>query len=176
MLSFLQNKRLSVIWTVLRIWLGWQWLEAGLHKISDPNWVVTGVALKGYWAKAIGALPNSTPAIKYGWFQSFIQGLHDGGHYTWFAKLVAYGELLVGIALMLGIASVFALAMGAFMNLNYMLAGSASSNPVLYTAAILLLVAGPAAYYYGIDHYLLKYIGNFRRRGSISGKSALVSK
>lgn len=176
MLGILRNKRLSMAWALLRIWLGWQWLEAGLHKIHDPNWMVTGLALKGYWAKALGALPNSTPAIKYGWYKVFIQGLADGGHYTWFAKLVVLGEILTGVALILGAATVVALAAGAFMNLNYMLAGSTSSNPVMYTIAILLLVAGMAAYNYGIDRYLIRYYQRyFRERKILSGGSPQVS-
>lgn len=59
MLNILRNERLGAVWTLLRIWLGYQWIEAGLHK-SDPNWTQSGVALKGYWSKAVGAAPNST--------------------------------------------------------------------------------------------------------------------
>ncbi|MDN5346557.1 MAG: thiosulfate dehydrogenase (quinone) large subunit [Clostridia bacterium] len=158
MLKLLRDSRLNLIWTLLRIWLGWQWLNAGLHKITDPKWIDGGLALKGYWAKAVGALPNSTPAIKYGWYQSFIEGLLNGGHYTWFSKLVIFGEIATGIALILGAATVFALITGAFMNLNFMLAGTASTNPVLYTAAILLLVAGAGAYYYGLDNLIIKFV------------------
>ena len=40
------------------------------------------------------------------------------------------------------------------MNLNFMLAGTTSTNPILYTVAILLLVAGPNAYRYGVDYFL----------------------
>ncbi|MCG0277102.1 MAG: DoxX family membrane protein [Thermanaeromonas sp.] len=171
MLSILRNPRLAPLWTLLRIWLGWQWLEAGLHKISDPKWMQGGEALKGFWAKAVGALPNTQPAIKYGWYKAFIQGLLDGGHYTWFSKLVVFGELLTGIALILGVATVFALAVGAFMNLNFMLAGTASTNPVLYTVAILLLLAGQAAYQYGIDRYLLPYIQQMRRKEAVATRT-----
>ncbi|WP_258361003.1 DoxX family membrane protein [Moorella sulfitireducens] len=158
MLDLLRDRRFSIVWTILRVWLGWQWLEAGLHKVSDPRWMQTGEALKGYWAKAAGILPGSTPAIKYGWYEAFIRSLHDGGHYTWFAKLVVFGEILTGIALILGVLTVFALFIGAFMNLNFMLAGSASTNPVLYTVAIILLLAGSSAYYYGVDRVILPYL------------------
>ncbi|QGP91988.1 hypothetical protein MGLY_13370 [Neomoorella glycerini] len=157
MRNFLRDRRLSIVWTLLRIWLGWQWLEAGLHKFSDPKWMQTGEALKGFWAKAVGALPGTTSAIKYGWYEAFIRSLLNGGHYTWFAKLVVAGEILTGIALILGAATVFSLCISAFMNLNFMLAGSASTNPVLYTVAIILLVAGSSAYYYGIDRLALNY-------------------
>lgn len=155
MLNLLRNSRLAPLWTLLRLWLGWQWFQAGWHKLSDPRWMAGGEALKGYWARAVGALPDTQPAIKYGWYEAFIRGLLDGGHYTWFAKLVVIGEVLTGLALILGAVTVFALLTGAFMNLNFMLAGTASTNPVLYTVAILLLAAGPAAYQYGLDRLVL---------------------
>ncbi|GFN23079.1 DoxX family membrane protein [Thermanaeromonas sp. C210] len=162
--SFLRSKALAPLLTVLRIWLGWEWLQAGWHKLSDPRWMRGGEALQGFWARAVGALPESQPAIKYGWYKAFIQGLLDGGHYSWFAKLVVLGEILTGLALILGAATVFALFVGAFMNLNFMLAGTASTNPVMYTVAILLLVAGPAAYQYGLDRLLLPYLQRVLRR------------
>ncbi|MDN5344201.1 MAG: thiosulfate dehydrogenase (quinone) large subunit [Clostridia bacterium] len=154
MLNLFRDRRLSIVWTVVRIWLGWQWLQAGLHKLADPKWMETGVALKGYWTRAVG-----TPdLIHYGWYKAFLTSLLNSGSYTWFAKLVTIGELLTGIALILGALTVFALAVGAFMNLNYMLAGTTSTNPVLYTLAIILLLAGTAAYYYGVDRFLFNYL------------------
>lgn len=62
------------------------------------------------------------------------------------------------------------------MNLNYMLAGSASTNQVMYTAAILLLVAGPAACLYSVDHLLLLLFKHFRGQMAITGRVAPVSK
>lgn len=176
MINILQDKRLSILWTILRIWLGWHWLQAGLHKIGSPKWMESGIALKGYWTKAVGAAPGSEPAIKYAWYQGFIQGLLDGGHYTWFAKLVVYGEILTGIALIAGAATVVALFAGAFMNLNYMLAGSTSSNPVMYTFSLILLVAGAASYYFGADRFLVHYVKDFfRDKGLLPDKAPLTS-
>ncbi|KYH33790.1 DoxX family membrane protein [Neomoorella mulderi] len=174
MLTLLRDRRLSIVWTLLRIWLGWQWLEAGLHKFSDPKWMQSGETLKGFWAKAVGALPGSTPAIKYGWYEAFIRSLLNGGHYTWFAKLVVAGEILTGIALILGAATVFSLCVSAFMNLNFMLAGSASTNPVLYTVAIILLLAGSSAYYYGVDRPVLTYLQ--RRKEKATSEPLVASK
>lgn len=166
MLNALRRQQLSIVWMLLRVWLGWQWLEAGLHKISDPNWMQTGLALKGFWAKAVGALPGTASAIKYSWYEAFIRWLLNGGHYVWFAKLIAVGEILTGTALILGAFTIFALLVSAFMNLNFMLAGTASTNPVLYTVAIILLLVGPATYYYGVDRLTLPYLklGRSRKR------------
>ena len=49
------------------------------------------------------------------------------------------------------------------MNLNYMWAGTTSTNPTMYTIAILLLIAGINAYVIGLDYFiqpLLKKIYN----------------
>lgn len=48
---------------------------------------------------------------------------------------------------------------GALMNMSFLLAGSASSNPVLFTAAIGLILAWRVAGYYGFDRYLLPKLG-----------------
>lgn len=41
------------------------------------------------------------------------------------------------------------------MNLNYLLAGTASTNGLMYTAAIMLILAGMNAGYYGLDYFLM---------------------
>jgi thiosulfate dehydrogenase [quinone] large subunit len=46
---------------------------------------------------------------------------------------VAYGELIVGIALLFGAFTGVAAFFGLFMNLNYLLAGTVSINPILFT-------------------------------------------
>ncbi|MCL4426638.1 MAG: DoxX family protein [Firmicutes bacterium] len=167
-MNILKDRRFSVIWLLLRVWLGYQWLEAGLHKVGDPKWMQTGEALKGFWMKAAGLLPNSQPAIKYGWYKSFIEGLVKSGSQVWFGKLVALGEMAVGLALILGLLTTFAAVMGAFMNLNFMLAGSSSTNPVLYTLAILLILGGSNVGYWGLDRFVLTYLKGILPKGKPS--------
>lgn len=159
--KFLFNDpRSAWLWLVLRIWLGWQWIEAASHKIFDPKWVQTGEALKGYWMNAV-KIPEAParPPIAFDWYRSFLQAMLDGQSYTWFAKLVAYGELLIGIGLIVGAFVGFAAFFGALMNWNFMMAGSASTNPVLLVIAIALLLAWKVAGYYGADFFLLRWIG-----------------
>ncbi|MDR7404910.1 MAG: DoxX family protein, partial [Armatimonadota bacterium] len=87
--------------------------------------------------------------------------------YTWFAKLVAYGELLVGVALVLGAFVGIAAFFAGFMNWNFMMAGTASTNPLLFTAAILLILAWKVAGYYGLDRWLLPLLGTPWRPGKV---------
>jgi len=45
------------------------------------------------------------------------------------------------------------------MNMSFLLAGSSSANPVLFTAAVGLMLAWRVAGYYGVDRYLLPMLG-----------------
>jgi thiosulfate dehydrogenase [quinone] large subunit len=157
--QLLNNPRYSFIWLVIRIWLGWQWLEAGLHKIEDPAWIQTGDALKSYWERAVAIPEGGRPAISFDWYRSFLQGLLDSQSYTWFAKLVAFGEFFIGVALILGLFVGNAAFFGGFMNWNFMMAGSASTNPLLFVAAIVLIMAWKVAGYIGADYFLLPKLG-----------------
>jgi thiosulfate dehydrogenase [quinone] large subunit len=154
------DTRAAWLWLPLRIWLGWQWIDAGIHKVSNPAWMQTGEALMGFWAKAV-AIPEAParPAIAFDWYRSFLQALLDAQAYTWFAKLVVIGELLVGIALILGAFVGFAAFFSGLMNWNFMMAGSASTNPLLFTIAVGIILAWKVAGYLGADFFLLRWIG-----------------
>ena len=162
------NTKSAWLWLVLRVWLGYQWLEAALHKITDPAWVVTGLAVKGFWERAVAVPPPpARPPVAFGWYRDFLQYLLDTQAYTWFGKLVAYGELLIGVALVLGAFVGVAAFFGAFMNWNFMMAGSASTNPVLFVIAVLLILAWKVAGYLGLDYYLLPLLGTPWKPGRI---------
>ena len=157
--TLFSSPKFSALWLALRVWLGWKWLDAGLHKLDNPAWMDGGEALKGYWTRAVAIPESGRPAISFDWYRDFIQGLLDAEAYTWFAKLVVYGEVLVGIALIVGAFVGFAAFFGGLMNWNFMMAGSASSNPLLFIAAITLILAWKTAGYIGADYYLLNWIG-----------------
>jgi thiosulfate dehydrogenase [quinone] large subunit len=149
----------GLIWLPLRIWLGLQWVEASLHKLENPAWVVTGEALKGFWLNAVKIPEQGRPPISFDWYRGFLQVMLDAQAYTWFAKVVAYGELLIGIGLILGAFTGIAAFFGAFMNWNFMMAGSASTNPMLFVIAVGLILAWKVSGYIGADFFLLRLVG-----------------
>ena len=154
------------LWLIVRVWLGYNWVEATLsHKIGNPAWVDTGAALKGFWQQAITVPANGRPPIESAWYRDFLTWLLNFHAEVWMGKLVAYGELLVGIALIVGALGGIAAFFGAFMNWNFMMAGTASTNPVLFAVAILLMLGWKVAGYYGLDRYLLPMLGTPWRPG-----------
>ena len=169
------STRLAPAWLVIRLYVGYEWVAAGLHKLGDPAWTSTGLALKGFWERAV-LVPDAParPVIGYGWYRDFLQTLLDGGHYTWFAKLIVAGELAVGIALILGAFTGIAAFSGSFMSWNFMMAGTASINPLMFTFSILLMLAWKTAGWWGADRYLLPLLGTPWKPGKALVRVELV--
>ena len=151
--------RMSWVWLLLRVWLGYEWIKAGTGKLTNPAWMEGGQALRGFWANAVAIPEEGRPAIAFGWYRSFIQLLLDSESYTWFAKLIAFGETLIGIALIAGAFVGIAAFFGALLNFNFIMAGSASTNGLLLVAAFLLVLAWKIAGYIGADYFLLRWLG-----------------
>lgn len=166
--TLFSTTRFAWLWAIVRVWLGYQWIEASLHKIGVEAWTGNGFALKGFWERAV-AVPNppARPAIAFDWYRSFLQYLLDAHAYTWFAKVVAYGEMAIGVALIVGAFVGIAAFFGAFMNWNFMMAGTASTNPVLFTLSIVLILAWKVAGYYGLDRALLPVLGTPWKPGKV---------
>ena len=153
------NTRAAWIWLIVRLYVGWAWLDAGWHKLHDPAWMETGEALLGYWQRALGTQSNGQPIITSDWYRALIQFLADSGWYPWFAKLIVFGELAIGLGLIVGALVGIAAFFGALLNMSFMLAGTLSSNPVLFFLGMLLILAWKNAGYIGIDRFLLPALG-----------------
>ena len=149
------DKRFSILWLAVRVWLGWQWIEASLHKLSSPAWMQTGEALKGFWMGAVQIPAEGRPPIAFDWYRGFIQAALDAQAYTWFAKVVAVSELLIGVALIAGFLVGLTAFLGGFMNWNFIMAGSASVNGVFFGLSVLLVLAWKIAGYLGADYFVL---------------------
>lgn len=151
----------SFVWLAVRLYLGWAWLHAGWGKITGVGAHPWGPeTILGFWKRAV-AIPEAParPAITYDWYRSFLESLININADSWFAPLVAWGEFLVGVALIFGAFVGIAALIGAFMNMNFMLAGAASTNPVLLLLAILLILAWKTAGWWGLDRWLLPRFG-----------------
>ena len=165
------DTRLAALWLVVRLYVGYAWFDAGWHKVMDTgattNYIIDGKGILAFWQR-IAAIPASPakPVITYDWYRNFIQFMIDNHWEGFFGKLIAFSETSVGIALILGAFVGIAAVGGAFMNLNFMLAGSASTNPVLLLLGFLLVLAWKTAGYVGLDRWLLPLLGTPWQRGA----------
>jgi len=155
--------RLAWLWLPLRLWLGWDWLNHGWDKFQNPAWISTGAALQSYWERAIVTDPK--PVIMYDWYRDLLQFLLNAQAYTWFAKVVTFGELAIGIALILGAFTGVAAFFGGFLNWNFLMAGTASTNGLLFAIATWLVLAWKTAGWIGLDRWLLRALGTPWRPG-----------
>jgi thiosulfate dehydrogenase [quinone] large subunit len=159
-ITALMNHPLAAwLWLPIRVWLGWQWLHAGYEKVINPAWLQTGVALKGFLTGATTVAANGKMPVNYAWYANFLKMLISSGSYVWMAKLVAVGEALVGIALILGMFTGFAAFFGGFMNFNYLMAGTVSVNPVFMILAVTLILAWKVSGRIGLDYFLVPRVG-----------------
>ena len=151
--------RAAWLWLFVRLYLGWQWLDAGLGKLGSTAWVGSdaGTALSGFVGNAISETSGAHPQVQ-GWYGSFLQNVvlpHAGV----FSYLVVAGELAVGVALILGAFTGIAAFFGVFMNANYLLAGAVSTNPLMIMLGVFLMLAWRNAGWIGLDRWLLPAIG-----------------
>jgi thiosulfate dehydrogenase [quinone] large subunit len=153
------NTKMSWFWLIVRVYVGWQWLSAGWEKVTDPAWTgrTSGSALGGFMKGALSKTTGAHPDVS-GWYASFLQSTVMPHLSTW-AHVIAYGELLVGVALIIGAFTGITAFFGLFMNLNYLLAGTVSINPVLFTLSIGLILAWKISGYIGVDKFLLPALG-----------------
>jgi thiosulfate dehydrogenase (quinone) large subunit len=155
-----QDTRASWLWLAVRLFLAYQWLTSGLRKLGDAAWMDGGQALLTSWQRAV-AVPDAParPQITFDWYRAFIQYLIDTGSHVWFAKLVVFGEVAIGLGLLLGGLVGIAAFFGAFMNWNFLLLGVTSTNPMLLMLETLLVLAWKNAGWIGLDRFLLPLLG-----------------
>jgi thiosulfate dehydrogenase [quinone] large subunit len=107
------------------------------------------------------------PAIAYDWYRGFIETLINAEAHTWFSKIIIFGELAVAVALILGAFVGVAAFFGGMMNWSFIMAGSASTNGMLFAIATWLVLAWRNAGWIGLDRWLLPMIGTPWKSGSI---------
>ncbi len=165
-----KDPRSGVLWLPVRVFVGLDWVTAGLHKLGSSSWMNGGDALKGFWQNAVAVPdPPAHAAITYDWWRNFLQSLLDSQAYTWFGPVIAVGETLVGLGLIFGALVGIASFFGIMLNTSFLLSGSTSSNPILLLLGILLILAWKVAGWIGLDRWLLPALGTPWHKGALLG-------
>jgi thiosulfate dehydrogenase [quinone] large subunit len=167
------DTRMAWFWLLVRLYAGWQWFVAGFEKLTGvsldfssfgtsvgPRWVFTptsGAAMHGFVLSALGRAGGAHPAVQ-GWYANFLRTfvLPNTGL---FAYLITFGELLVGLGILVGALTGIAAFFGLVMNFNYLLSGTVSTNPILGACGLFLMLAWRIAGYWGLDRWLLPLLG-----------------
>jgi thiosulfate dehydrogenase [quinone] large subunit len=161
------DTRLAAVWLVIRLYTGYEWLMAGYNKLVSPAWVgdKAGSAITGFATGALGKSTTAHPDVT-GWYAAFLQSvvLPNAPVWSW---AITLGEVAVGIGLILGLFTGIAAFFGGMMNANYLLAGTLSTNPLLFILSTWLVLAWRVAGYYGVDRWLLPALGVPGEPGSV---------
>jgi thiosulfate dehydrogenase [quinone] large subunit len=154
---FLGSEGSAGLWFVVRMYVGAEWLLAGWEKVISPAWGSSGKAVAGFVAGALAKASGDHPAVQ-GWYAWFLQHivLPNAG---FFSFIVTWGEVAVGVGLLLGILTGIAAGFGVLMNLNYLLAGTVSVNPILGVLGLFLVLSWRVCGWIGFDQWLLPALG-----------------
>ena len=152
------NTRSGLIWLVIRLYLGYAWLIDGWNKVTDDRWVGSnaGAGITGFVKGALGKAAEGKDVA--GWYATFLENMVLPNAKL-FSYLVAFGELFVGLGLILGLLTGIAAFFGAFMNASFLFAGTLSTNPLLFILATWLVLAWKVAGWYGLDRWALPLLG-----------------
>jgi thiosulfate dehydrogenase [quinone] large subunit len=154
---FLATAGASALWFVVRMNVGAQWLLAGWEKVQDPAWGTSGKAITGFVKGALAKTGGAHPSVQ-GWYGSFLENVVLPNAGLW-SFLITWGEVAVGLGLLLGALTGIAAGFGVLMNLNYLLAGTVSVNPILGVLGLFLVLAWRVAGLIGLDRWLLPLLG-----------------
>lgn len=168
--QFLREHKISAgILTVLRLYLGYSWFTAGYHKLTG------GFDASGFLKGAI-ANPVKGPdgAVIFNWYVSFLKGfaLPNIGFFNF---VVPWGEVLIGLGLILGCLTTTAMFFGLLMNFSFFLAGTVSHNPRDIFLGFIILTAGYNAGRIGLDRWVIPFIRKMVKKDPNNKKPKIVA-
>ena len=130
----------------LRLFIGIGWVRAGLEKLIEAGWH-DGSSLVLFFAQQA-----SEDHLHFPFYQAIIQDLFapQALSLSW---VIMIGQLLVGISILAGFFTNFALLCGLFMNFNFIFAGQVTPS-AFYIVIQMALFIGNAGAIIGVDQFL----------------------
>ncbi|WP_042357063.1 DoxX family membrane protein [Bacillus rubiinfantis] len=167
--KFLRESNVSaIILTVIRLYLGYSWFTAGLHKLTG------GFDASGFLKGAI-ANPVKGPEgeMVFGWYVTFLKSFALP-NVDIFNVIVPWGETLIGLGLLLGCLTTAAMFFGLFMNFAFFLAGTVSHNPRDIFLGFIILTAGYNAGKIGLDRWVIPFIRKISKKNSENNQAKVT--
>lgn len=137
------------------------------HRIHSPS-DRAGAAISGFVAGALEKTGGAHPDVS-GWYAWFRNNVVAPNPVVW-SYMIATGEFLIGLALILGLFTGIAAFFGSFMPLDFLFAGAVSVNPILFIIATWLVLAWKTAGWIGLDRWVLPAVGTPWRPGAVFRK------
>lgn len=161
---FTTDKTTAPLWFIVRLYLGYVWFMAGWEKVINPAWFGSGAgaAMKGFVGGALGKTGGLHPDVQ-SWYASFLQSAVLPYPVIW-SYAITIGELLVGVGLIVGLFTGTAAFFAFLMNINFMLAGTVSVNPIWLILALGIMSAHRVAGYWGLDRYTKPFLHRILHR------------
>lgn len=154
-----ENSIVAGVLALIRIYLGYGFLMAGWGKVTG------GFDASGFLQNAV-ANPVTGPdgTVVYSWWVAFLEGfaIPNVGLFNF---LVAWGELLVGLGLILGCFTTAAAFFALVMNFSFLFSGAISSNPIDILMGVFLVTAGANAGKFGLDRWVMPYLRSLINKG-----------
>lgn len=163
---FTANTASAPFWLIVRLYLGYDFLMAGWDKMANPVWFGSGAgaALQGFVNGAVAktacaqgvAAAACHPDVQM-WYASFLQSAVLPNLVVW-SNAVVIGEIMIGLGLIVGLLTGAAAFFAFFMSLNFLLAGTVSTNPIIIVLAVSIFAARHVAGYWGLDRYAMPFL------------------
>ena len=148
----------ALIWLFVRVYVGYVWLTSGWKKLGNEAWIGenAGAAISGFMKGALAKAEEGKDVSQ--WYASILENVVIPNAKV-FSYVVVFGEILVGLGLIVGLLTGVAAFFGGLMNASFLLAGTVSSNPLLFIFATWLVLAWKNAGWYGLDRFALPLLG-----------------
>lgn len=147
-----ENKYAAMIVAIVRIVLGYKWITSGWGKVTGGGFDATG-----YLTNAITNPVAKGEDVLYPTFNAFIEHVAlpcvDIINF-----IIPWGELLVGVGLVLGVLTLPAVFFGMLMNFMFMFAGTVSTNPYMILLGFIVMLAATNAGRFGGDFFVLPWL------------------
>jgi thiosulfate dehydrogenase [quinone] large subunit len=149
-----QSKYASIAWLAVRVWVGCMWIQAGWSKVfgaENPYFLHNnGAGVAGFAGHGAAA---------YSWWGSVMHSFVVPNA-SWIAVVVAFGELAIGLGLVVGFLTRTAAVCSLLLLFTYIMSGTASVCAFYALCALIVLATWRTSTWIGVDGV----IANLRQR------------
>jgi thiosulfate dehydrogenase (quinone) large subunit len=162
-----QSKVASVAWLAVRVWVGCMWVQAGWSKVFGAE---NSAFLHNGGAGVAGFAGHGTPA--YSWWGDVMHNFVVPNA-SWIAVIVAFGELAIGLGLVVGFLTRTAAIASLLLLFTYIMSGTASVCAFYALCAIIVLATWRTSTWIGLDGVIAGF--KQRRRNAAAVEDVVVN-